>query len=72
MLPTRENLIWKKMVLGELHVKAKTLGAKFMMNRIILEVKNDPSTSNIQKCIDELYEYFISNENIIQSEFNET
>ena len=72
MLPTRDNLIWKKMVLGELHVKVKTLGAKFMMNRIILEVKNDPSTSNIQKCIDELYEYFISNENIIQSEFNET
>ncbi len=71
MLPSISHNAWKQMVLGEKQYNFQLLGAKILMNRIILSTKVDPSAQNINKCISEVYEFFNKYEKIIQKDIKQ-
>ena len=71
MLPEKEDIIWDKIVLGEITLKIKSFGAKLFMNKILFSIKNDPSSNNLNNCKIELYEYFNKNKYSVQFELNE-
>ncbi|MFH0975383.1 MAG: hypothetical protein V1874_06335 [Spirochaetota bacterium] len=50
--------LWKKLLLQKLDCKFEFLGLKFLVVRLQLKVKVDPSESNLLSCIIELREFF--------------
>ena len=66
MLPPKTSSIWKEIVLGQKQFQFKFLAAKILMSRILLSTKNDPSPQNIDRCINEVYVFFVKNEKIAQ------
>jgi hypothetical protein len=71
MLPPITHPIWKEIVLGKKQFQFQLLAAKIMMSRILLITKNDPSPRNVEKCINEVYEFFEKNEKIAQNDLNQ-
>jgi hypothetical protein len=71
MLPTITHPIWKEIVLGKKQFQFRLLAAKIMMSRILLSTKNDPSPQNVDKCVNEVYEFFVKNEKIAQNDIKQ-
>lgn len=59
MLPAKTDERWKKMIDGQYNSTLKSLGAKILIGRLFLTYKREPQ--QLDKCIDELYQYFTNN-----------
>ena len=62
-LPPITDKRWKDIVLGTDYIQPNLLVLKFMLSRINLRNKMDPSKENIQKSIDEVHNFFLKNMN---------
>jgi len=65
-LPPKTDRRWGQLALGENATPPRLLALKFMLTRIIADVKKDPST--LQKGIEELHEFFLKNPRIVQAD----
>ncbi len=71
MLPPLSHNAWKEMVLGNKQYQFQLLATKIMMSRILLSTKNDPSPQNINKCVNDVHEFFVKNEIIAQNDIKQ-
>lgn len=71
MIPPKSNLIWQDMVLGRRQYELKSLAAKILLNRILLSTKLDNSPQNVAKCVDEVYNFFVKNERVVQDDIKQ-
>jgi len=62
-LPPKTDRRWRELVLGANATPPKLLALKFMLTRITIAAKKDPST--LQKGIDELHDFFLKNPRIV-------
>jgi hypothetical protein len=70
MLPAKSNIIWKKLIKGEIKHQFKSVPAGLIISRISRSIKNDESPGNINKCLDEVYEFFKKYEKIFIDDIN--
>ena len=61
-LPPKTDRRWRDLVLGVNPVAPKMLALKFLLTRVTLDAKKDPSPACIQKGIEELYTFFQANQ----------
>jgi len=67
-LPPKADPRWRNLVAGTTPATPKLLALKFMLSRIVLATKKDPSPTTIQKGIDELYEFFQKNPRMVEAD----
>lgn len=67
-LPPTTDRRWRDLVLGVSPTSPKLLALKFMLTRITLAAKKDPSPAGIQAGIQELHDFFIKNPKIVQAD----
>ena len=65
MIPLKTNERWKSLVIGELNHSFKCVPAGLMFSRLKREAQKDNSLANINKLIDEAYNFFIKYESIL-------
>jgi hypothetical protein len=58
MIPDKKDQKWKELLTGKVNVDVKVWSTRMMLTKAIDSVKQDPSPANIQKNINEAYEYF--------------
>jgi hypothetical protein len=62
MLPPVSHAKWKELVTGKKSYQFQSLGIKIMMSRILISTSRDQSPQNVDRCIQEVYNYFTKNE----------
>jgi hypothetical protein len=67
-LPSKMDRRWRDLVLGANTTPPKLLALKFMLSRLTLAAKKDPSPTAVQKGIDELYEFFSKNPRMVEAD----
>ena len=70
MIPTKKNPKWKALVKGEIEITFNLIAGNMLLHRLTRSTKRDGSDSNIQKCIDEAYNYFAKFESAFSQELN--
>lgn len=50
---------------GRIKFPAQMIAMKFMMMRISTSIRNDPSSDNLERCIDEVHEFFEKNPKLL-------
>ena len=71
MLPLSFTFYLERNGIGKKQYQFQLLAAKIMMSRIILSTKNDSSPQNVNKCVNEVYEFFVKNEKIAQNDIKQ-
>lgn len=68
MLPPKTDFKWKQLLIGEMNYQFKAVAAGLIVSRLSRSVKQDTSTENINKCIDEVYTFFIKYEKVFKDD----
>jgi hypothetical protein len=68
LLPPKTDQRWRNLVLGTTAATPKLLALKFILSRLTLATKKDPSPANVQKSVDELYEFFQRNPRMVEAD----
>jgi len=71
MVPLKTNSKWKELVTGQKTYQFQFLATKILMSRLIMSTKNNSSPENINKCIDDAYNFFVKNEKFTQNDLNQ-
>ena len=71
MIPEITDKRWEELVLGAANYQFQLLSLKILMNRIKINVKNDNSTTCIERCKQEVYNFFLKNEKISQKDLSQ-
>lgn len=67
-VPPTTDRRWRDLVLGVNTTPPKLLALKFMLTRITLAAKKDPTPATIQAGIQELYDFFQKNSKMVQAD----
>lgn len=67
-LPPATDRRWRDLVLGVNTTPPKLLALKFMLTRITLAAKKDPSPASVQAAVHELHDFFQKNPKIVQAD----
>ncbi|NTU76768.1 MAG: hypothetical protein HGA90_02990 [Alphaproteobacteria bacterium] len=67
-LPSKTDPRWRALVKGESTKPVKVLAIKLMLTRMMTSVKTDASPANVEKNVDELYQFFVQNPRIVQDD----
>jgi hypothetical protein len=65
MLPEKTDARWNYLVTGQKNYRLQTVPASMLLSRIIRSVQADNSPENIQRCIEEAYNFFMRYEAIL-------
>ena len=71
MVPLKTNENWKSLVSGALNHSFKCVPAGLMFSRLKREAIKDNSSTNINKLIEEAYNFFIKYESILTDDIKE-
>lgn len=71
MVPPITHSKWEEIVLGKRQYRFKFLAAKILMGRILVSTENDPSSKNVDRCVNEIYTLFFKNEKVAQEDLIE-
>jgi hypothetical protein len=63
--PAKEDPRWSALVCGGTTRPIKLLALKFMLTRITLDVKRDPSPGMVGKAVEELHAFFAKNPQMV-------
>jgi hypothetical protein len=66
VIPPINDPLWRDIVLGRSQHRFKKFSANFLIGRIVLSTRTDPSPENISLRIKELHEFFTQNEKSTQ------
>ncbi|WP_034412159.1 hypothetical protein [Derxia gummosa] len=64
MVPSKQHPKWKDLVTGKTQPAFTLLAAKFLISRLTMAAKTDPSPGNVEKLINEAHKFFSENERI--------
>jgi hypothetical protein len=67
-LPSKLDRRWRDLVLGVNTTPPRLLALKFMLSRLTMAAKKDPSPAAVQRGIDELYEFFLKNSRMVEAD----
>lgn len=65
MLPSKTDARWNYLVTGKKNYKLQAVPASMLLSRIIRSIQTDDSQANVERCIDEAYNFFIRYEAIL-------
>ena len=68
MLPPKNNSKWTELVKGNLNVNFSVFAGNMLLNRLSRSVSKDSTQQNIQKCVDEAYDFFTRFDSIYKDE----
>ena len=68
MIPELNDKRWNILILNQRQYQFHLLSLKILMSRVYMNIKKDPSKENIEKCKQEVYEFFVKNEKISQKD----
>ena len=68
MIPDLIDKRWNILILNQRQYQFHLLSLKILMSRVYMNIKKDPSKENIEKCKQEVYEFFVKNEKISQKD----
>ena len=68
MIPDLIDKRWNILILNQRQYQFHLLSLKILMSRVYMNIKKDPSNENIEKCKQEVYEFFVKNEKISQKD----
>ena len=68
MLPAKTSYKWKELIQGNIDYKFKSVPAGLIISRVSRSLKNDNSDENINKCLDEVYNFFYKYQRIFQDD----
>lgn len=71
MLPEKSDERWKDLVTGKKKYKFKSLPTKILLGRVVLRAEMDTSPENVNKCINEVYEYFDKNRKVVETDIKQ-
>jgi hypothetical protein len=66
LLPAKSDPRWAALVTNGTSRPIKLLALKFMLSRIVQDVKRNPSPVAISKSIDELHDFFTKNAKMVE------
>lgn len=58
LIPDKSETVWQQLVTGQKEYRFKLVPASMMLSRLIRSVQIDNSPANIERCVDELYNFF--------------
>lgn len=70
MLPTKNHTLWVKLVTGQSGYRCQAVPASMMLARVIRSTQRDQSPENIQRCVDEIYNFFTRYERVLEQDIN--
>ncbi len=68
MLPPKTDNRWQSLVTGKKQYKLQAVPASMLLSRVIRSTQHDGSQENIQRCVDEAYDFFIRYEAILDND----
>jgi hypothetical protein len=68
MLPQKNSSIWVQLVTGRHKYHCQAVPASMMLARVIRSVQRDNSPENVQRCVNEMHDFFTRYEKILQSD----
>lgn len=71
MIPPVSDSKWIDLVLGKDEYHFYLLGLKILMSRVLKSTTNDATTANVNRCVNEVYEFFTKNEKIVQKDLQQ-
>jgi hypothetical protein len=66
MIPPVDDPLWREIVLGRSQHRFRKFSANFLIGRIVLSTRIDPSPENITLRIKEIHDFFAQNEKSTQ------
>jgi hypothetical protein len=71
MIPPVTDRNWEELVLQKKPYQFHLLSVKIMMSRVYRGIQQDPSKQNVQKYINDVYDFFVKNEKISQKDLEQ-
>ena len=68
ILPNISDARWKQLVEGEIQYNCELMAANMLLQRVILDVHQDHSEQNINKSIQETYQFFMRYQSILEND----
>ncbi len=68
MLPELSDVRWKKLVEGKIQYNFELMAANMLLKRVIASVHQDNSQQNIQKSVQETYQFFVRYQSILEND----
>lgn len=68
MIPDKTSEVWRLLVTGQKEYRFQLIPASMMLARVIRSVQLNNSPENIEKCISELYTFFIHYQAILNKD----
>lgn len=68
MIPNKTNPRWIPLVNGATKPNFKVFAGNMMLSQCARKIKNDPSTSTVQSCVDEAHAFFSKYENLYKDD----
>jgi hypothetical protein len=63
-IPLSSDSVWKDLLLKRKSFDFDFLALKMLLGRLIMDVEQDPSQDNLEKCAAQLYDLMAKNENL--------
>lgn len=70
MLPPKSHSKWVDLIKGDVQVNFSVFAGNMLINRLSRSVKKDSSKNNVQKCVEEAYNFFSRFSTIYKDELN--
>jgi len=71
MIPSKSHPRWEALVKGEVKPNFRVFSGNMMLNQLARSINADDSSSNIQHCINQAYDYFSRFETLLIDELKE-
>lgn len=60
-VPSKSHKAWQEIVTEKKTFQLKFLATKILLGRLVRSVKDDPSSANVARCVDDLHAIFLTN-----------
>ena len=70
MLPKKNHAIWIELVTGQCGYRCQAVPASMMLARVIRSAQRDSSPENVQRCVNEIHDFFTRYERVLQQDIN--
>ena len=68
MIPPKKHPKWRELVKGEIKPNFKVFSGNMIVSRLSKAIRLDDSNENIQRCVDDAYNFFSKFENLFGDE----
>ncbi len=68
MIPAKKDPRWASLVKGEQEFQLSGFATKMLLGKVRVKIQLDPSDENIKSSIEEVYSFFIENEELVETD----